>query len=378
MTSFLKLFRQMFLLIGVGSLATSCAGAIPRVDPPQSAVNVPQRTAAMGPRREAPRMAHGPSRQLENAIAALGRSFNGEVGIAVRDIEQGWTVSWNGDRYFPQQSVSKLWVALTMLDAVDRGRLRLEQSVRVTRDDFVVFHQPMRERIGANGYETTLNFLFQQAMTRSDNLANDKILWLAGGPEAVRDFFRRHRLDGLRFGPGERLLQSGIAGVDWHQGLAQGRRFYTARANVPASVRRRSMDNYLADPVDGATPNGMVDALARLERGELLSARSTRAVLSAMENSRTGPQRLRGAVPQGWRFGHKTGTGQNFQGRVAGYNDVGIVTSPDGRSYAVAVLIGSTRVGIPQRQQLMQAVMGQTVTHHLRRRSEMFAARGGR
>ncbi|MDB5698014.1 MAG: beta-lactamase, partial [Alphaproteobacteria bacterium] len=38
---------------------------------------------------------------------------------------------------------------------------------------------------------------------------------------------------------------------------------------------------------------------------------------------------------------------------VAGYNDVGILTAPDGRAYAIAVMIGRTQVGIPTRQKLM-------------------------
>ena len=32
----------------------------------------------------------------------------------------------------------------------------------------------------------------------------------------------------------------------------------------------------------------------------------------------------------GWKWSHKTGTGQNFQGRVGGINDIGILTAPDG------------------------------------------------
>ena len=34
-----------------------------------------------------------------------------------------------------------------------------------------------------------------------------------------------------------------------------------------------------------------------------------------------------------------------------------VVTAPDGKSYAVAVMIGATRAGIPERQQFMQNVM---------------------
>lgn len=367
-------WRQLFAMALLAMVSAACAGAIPQAPPPPHVSNVPPPERPLLDRpdpRPAPQLAEGPSPQLESAIQSLGRGFDGSVGIAVRDIEQDWTVSWNGDRYMPQQSVSKTWVALTLLDAVDRGQLSLDQQVRVTPADQVVFHQPMAAQLGSGGIRTTLRELFTQAMTRSDNLANDKLLWTVGGPEAVRAYFERNRLYGLRFGPGERLLQSGIAGVDWQQSYA-GRAFYAARSRVPQSVRSQAMARYLADPVDGATADGTVDALARLVRGELLSPQSTALMINTMRASRTGPQRLRGGVPEGWQFGHKTGTGQNLNGMTAGYNDIGIVTAPDGKSYAIAVLIGSTRVGIPERQRLMQAVMGQVVSHHLRRRYELF------
>jgi beta-lactamase class A len=86
--------------------------------------------------------------------------------------------------------------------------------------------------------------------------------------------------------------------------------------------------------------------------------------MSTMEASRTGKERLRGAVPPGWTFGHKTGTGQNFSGRTAGYNDVGFLISPNGKTYTVAVMIGDSPKTIPERQALMQAVVMAVVTNH--------------
>ncbi|MBC2776808.1 serine hydrolase [Parasphingopyxis marina] len=354
-----------------------CAGVIPastQAQPsssPYIAPPPPQQQQAQATRQMP---ARGPSSQLESTITALGRDFSGEVGIAVRDIDEGWTVSWNGDRFLPQQSVSKTWVQMAMLDAVDRGEMSLDREVRVGPEHAVVFHQPLLSRANNGGFQASIRYLFEQAMTRSDNLANDRILWLTGGPDAVRAFFQRNNLEGLRFGPGERELQAGIAGLTWQESMSRGRNFYSARSSLAADTRQEAMRRYLADPVDGATANGIVNAFARLVRGELLSPESTRLMLSTMRASHTGPQRLRGGVPDGWQFGHKTGTGQNLNGLVAGYNDVGIVTTPDGHNYAVAVMIGNTRVGIPERQQLMQRVMGQVVSHHLRRRYELFTA----
>jgi beta-lactamase class A len=303
-------------------------------------------------------------RILEAQIRALGEAFNGDIGIAVQDIDTGWSAAYDGNTFFPQQSVSKFWVALTALDKVDRGELNLSRPVTVTKADMTLFHQPIAQQIGANGYTTTLDSLMTRAIQQSDNTCNDFVLWRAGGPEAVRAFLRNKGISGIRFGPGERLLQSQIAGMEWKQSYAYGGGFYAARNAVPASVRRAAFERYIKDPMDGATPLGIVDALARLKRGELLSQGSTQKLLSIMGNTRTGAQRLKGGLSGGWRLAHKTGTGQVLGGVQAGYNDIGIVTAPDGHSYAVAVMIRRTGAPLGQRMAVMQNTVRSVISFH--------------
>lgn len=292
-------------------------------------------------------------RVLESRIRSIGQSFNGDIGIAVKDVQTGWTTHFDGTTYFPQQSVSKFWVALTALDRADRGHLNLNSSVTVTRDDLTLFHQPIARLVGASGYRTTLDSLLKRALQQSDNTCNDFVLWKAGGPDAVRSYLADKRISGIRFGPGERKLQSRIAGMEWKSSMV-GAAFYKARSALPMSVRRAAFENYIRDPMDGATPLGMVDALTRLKKGELLSPRSTQKLLDIMTNTRTGPRRLKGGLSPGWSLAHKTGTGQVLSGEQAGYNDIGIVTGPDGRSYAVAVLIRRTSAPLAHRMEAMQ------------------------
>lgn len=301
---------------------------------------------------------------LVSLLPTLARDFGGRVGIAVRSIDEGWVASSNGTVPLPQQSVSKLWVAMTVLDMKDQGKLRLDQPITVTKSDLTLFHQPIAALVKGDGYNTTIGDLLQRALTMSDNTANDRLLQFVGGPSAVRAFLARRQIANIKFGPGERLLQSETAGLAWKQEYSQGGAFYTARNRVPASVRLDAFERYVANPPDGAAPVAIVDALARLRKNELLSRESTSYLIATMESSRTGRMRLRGAVPEGWTFGHKTGTGQDFSGRTAGYNDVGILIAPNGKAYAVAVMIGDTPKTIPQRQQLMQAVVTGVVMSH--------------
>jgi beta-lactamase class A len=336
----------------IGLAAILLAGCIPAA---QSAQYAPRPVATASDSAQ---------RILEARVRELGRAFEGEVGIAVREVEGDWATSWNGARYFPQQSVSKFWVALTAFSQIDAGTLRPDQNVTIRREDITLFHQPVVAQIGANGYTTTLDNLIFRALTQSDNTCNDAVLRTAGGPNAVRAMLSRNRLDGVRFGPGERLLQSGIAGMQWQPAFSVGRNFEAARSGVPADRRRSSFEAYIADPIDGATPDGIVTGLARLQRGELLSPRSTERMLSIMSQSRTGPQRLTGGLAPGWSIAHKTGTGQVLGTTQAGYNDIGVLTAPDGRHYAVAVMIGRTAVPNITRMHLMQNVTRAVIAYH--------------
>jgi len=325
---------------------------------------IPQAQSAQPASRYAPVESPAARHALAERITELGRGFDGEVGIAVRDVETGWTIDWRGDRFYPQQSVSKFWVAITALQRADAGELDLDQRVTLTRQDLTLFHQPIAAQIGADGYTTTLAQLMFRALTESDNTANDAVLRHAGGPTAVRAMLERNRLEGIRFGPGERLLQSGIAGLQWQPAFSEGNAFYQARNSVPIERRREAFERYIDDPVDGATPNGITAGLARLQRGELLSPESTERLLTIMTQTHTGPQRLRGGLAPGWTISHKTGTGQVLGSVQAGYNDIGILHAPDGRHYALAVMIGRTSTPLPVRMALMQNVVRATIAYH--------------
>ncbi len=301
---------------------------------------------------------------LDQRIDALGKAFNGRVGIAVQSVDEGWSSGWRAGELFPQQSVSKLWVAITALDSVDKGRVRLTDRVSLGRSDLTLFHQPIRSKIIGGGHTMTLSALMHEALTKSDNTCNDKLMRSVGGPQAVRNMIGAKGLGAIRFYEGERTLQSRIAGLTWSQSYSVGNAFYSARNALPMAVRRAAFNRYVEDPFDGASPAAIVDALARLKRGELLSPPSTARLLSIMGNTKTGPNRLKGGLKPGWSLSHKTGTGQVLGSVQAGYNDIGILTAPNGRSYSVAVMIKTTSAPLGARMTLMNNVVRAVIQQH--------------
>lgn len=315
---------------------------------------------------------------LDDAVFTIASRFDGYVGVAIHDVERRRTVHFNGERLFPQQSLSKLWVTLAALQKVDSEEMALTERVSVRIGDLTLFHQPLRQIVLARGaLHTTYGDLMRRAITESDNTANDMLLKRVGGPAGVRNAIATARLGDVKFGPGEIAMQSALAGLEWDPAYSLGERFFAARKTVPADVRKQVFDAYVEDPVDGASPRAVALALARLARGELLEPGTTALFLQLLADVKSGPNRLRGGVPQGWSIGHKTGTGQVLDtvppgviGAQAGYNDVGILTAPDGRRYTVAVMIGRTATPVPERMDMMHRIVRAVVAYHYAAKGE--------
>jgi beta-lactamase class A len=355
MTSLLRRIGLGLVLLASAQVGASAA---------KQSVEPPSPRPALRP-AIAPRPAPAAPHYIRDRVNELGRSFDGRVGIAVRSVDDGWSTGWKADDLYPQQSVSKLWVSITALDAVDKGRIRLDDKVTLDRDDITLFHQPIAALIRKSGrYTTTLDELMFKAITTSDNTCNDKLMRSVGGPEAVRNMIGAKHLGSIRFYNGERALQSKIAGLIWSPSYSLGNAFYDARDALPKAVRKAAFDRYVEDPYDGAAPSAIAMALARLKRGELLSPESTRKLLWTMGNTKTGANRLKGGLKPGWTLSHKTGTGQVYGPWQAGYNDIGVLTAPDGKSYTVAVMIKKTSVPLPTRMTLMNNVVRAVIDQH--------------
>jgi beta-lactamase class A len=100
----------------------------------------------------------------------------------------------------------------------------------------------------------------------------------------------------------------------------------------------------LSDPRDTGTPNGTVQLLSRLFRGEALSPASTARLIAILKSTTTFPTRIKGLLPPGTVVAHKTGSSGVVNGFAVATNDSGVVYLPNGRQLAVSVYLkGSTR-----------------------------------
>ena len=242
---------------------------------------------------------------LEAQLASIASAGRGRIGVAAVDLASGRSIAILGDQAFPLASTSKIAIVATFLQGVDDGRYRLNAQyplmVPVASAKLSSVVAPVRpgQLVSALG-------LIELALIRSDNQATDALLAAVGGPQAVNRWMRMAGLTGVR-------IDRDIATLVRDDGVFD-----------PATT---------VDLRDSTTPQAMVRLLSGLHRGEWLSSSSRAVILGAMERCLTGKRRIAGLLPEGARVAHKTGTLNNTA------SDVGIITTPDGRTIAVAIYV---------------------------------------
>lgn len=267
---------------------------------------------------------------------------------------------------FSLQSVMKLIVGFAIMDAVDRGKLRLDHAVVVRRDNLSLNVQPLAHLVGKKGYRTSIGDLVRRAIVDSDSAAVDMLIRQLGGTHVVQSALRRKGISGIRVDRDERHLQTEIVGLTWRPEYTNPDRLKRAIAQVPTQARDVAFLRYRLDPRDTATPIGMARFLQRLANGEILKPATTRFLLDAMRQTRTGRNRMMAGLISGYRLGHKTGTSSTWRGVTAATNDVGIVWAPDGRTIAIAVFVADSTQSATENDKVVRQLTRTILDAHRR------------
>jgi beta-lactamase class A len=318
-----SLGRRELLLGGVGLALAGCGKNEPL-------------TASHTPRLD--------MKRLDSGVAELAvRAAPSVLGFGLMNLDSGEFWVRLGDRTFPMQGVFKLPLGAAVLSEVDAGRLNLGEVLTLTDKELSPAWSPIADAWpGRTTY--TAGELLAAAVSDSDNTAADLLMKRIGGPGAVNAWLQGQGIQEVRVDRYEREVQPDVFGMASFRAAWKGQAaFEAALATVSPARRRAAMLAYMADPRDSATPRGMLGFLRRLDQGELVSTASTRRLETLMLATPRGNDRLKAGLPKGSSFAHKSGTSGVTDGLCAAYNDVGIFTLPNKRSYAVAAfLTGST------------------------------------
>jgi len=258
---------------------------------------------------------------LAEQLGTLANVNDGRLGLAATDLETGKTVTFAGSHPFPMASTVKVAIAGAYLAGVDNGRFNLDQLYRYGRRSTLTAGQ-----------------LMERMLIRSDNASADILLKAVGGPDAVNAWLSRAGIRGQR-------MDRTIARLVHDDRPWTGRRIPVNLPRTPLEVAQSATLDadgqidpaFVGDARDTSTPSAMVQLLAKLHKGALLSTRSTEYLFDVMARCVTGRSRLKGQLPAGTPVAHKTGT-------LAGVSDdVGIVTLPNGHHLAIAVFAKGMR-----------------------------------
>jgi beta-lactamase class A len=287
-------------------------------------------------------------KDVSQKIEKLSEGLVGRIGVAAQEIGGDRVIAVNGDETFAMASTYKVAIAAAVLDRVDKGELSLDQLVEVPLDMFVTGVTALAETFPHPGIKLSVANLIEVMITESDNTTTDVCMELAGGAAAVTKYLRNLGITDFRVDRTTREILMDFYGLPGAtpEVVAEGIK------NNPALVMAQVDPNpdFEADPRDHATPLAMLQLLLAIDGGTAMSAESSKFLLGVMSRTRTGADRIKGLLPKGASVAHKTGTA----GGIA--NDVGYVTLPDGRRFAIAVFTNSSKTSVEDRDRAIAEV----------------------
>ncbi len=232
------------------------------------------------------------------------------MGVSVLSFENGFQYSKNGDKKLPMQSVFKFHIAAAVLNEVDRGKLSLDQKVPLNKSNLLEnTWSPLRDKYKNGTAEVPLSEIIEYTVAKSDNNGCDILLALLGGTQTLQKFMDSKGVKDFQIRYNEEEMHK-----DWNA----------------------QYQNY-------TTTVSATDALKKLYDGKLLSKKSTDYLMKVMLSTSTGTNKLVGQLPKDTPVARKTGSsGKNNAGLTGAENEIGIVTLPNGKHYAIAVFVSNS------------------------------------
>lgn len=288
---------------------------------------------------------------LDAAIGRIDHAMPGDFGVFVsRFGDAAGTLDRGADRAWYLSSTIKVPVAIAVLEAVDAGRLSLDEALVLAGSDYVdgagdlLHHDP--------GAHLSIATLLEKSLRDSDSTATDMLIRRIGEDHLNQ---RIGNWIGDGFGPVTTILQvrydaygplhPGVADLDNMQMLslrnaeageprlqALAQLLDVSRSELRTDSLQAAFDTYYAGGNNSATLSAFARLIERVLAGELLTPDSTDLLLSHMRAITTGDSRISAGLPTGTDFAQKTGT---QLGRAC---NVGVIDAEHGTDGATVVV----------------------------------------
>jgi beta-lactamase class A len=293
--------------------------------------------------------------KLKRDLAAIDRQQRARLGVHVRDLDTGASVSHRADQRWYLASMVKVPIAIAVMRGVEQGQYGLDTRLTLRASDLV--DGAGTTQLAPVGSSLAIRTLLEQMIVHSDNTATDMLIGLVGlaevnalvrslVPEGLQRITTLGEVRRLVYGnlvPGvERLTGNDLLLLRHARSDAERLQILHQLVDVPEARRLvptvdAAYDAYYASGLNSGRLDAYADLLAMLADGKALSASSTEYLLGVMERVATGTHRLMAGLPKTARLAHKTGTQRR---RVC---DGGLVRWREAGGERRAVVVACTR-----------------------------------
>ncbi|QXV64066.1 class A beta-lactamase [Mucilaginibacter sp. 21P] len=261
---------------------------------------------------------------LKNKINEIAKDAKGEIGVSMIDLQTGRSFSINGDKPLVMQSTFKFPIAVAVLHKVDKGSIKLEDKLRLTKADLPENYSPLRDKHPDGNVDVTIRELLDYMLIWSDNDACDILLNRVCSKAEVEQYM--HQLGGTSF-------------------------------RIRATEMEMKND-WQAQFTDVCTVTDMAKLFRTVRNGEALSANSTEYIIKTMEKTEVGKKRIKGLLPANTVVAHRTGTSatDTRTGISPATNDGGIITLPNGKQFILVVFVSNAKADTDTREAVIARI----------------------
>ncbi len=248
---------------------------------------------------------------LKSKIEKVISGKRAVIGVSIYGFEDNFYIGINDKKHLPMQSVFKFHVSLAVLNEIDKGKLALNQKISIKKSDLTPnIWSPLRDRY-PKGVTLPISEIIRYTMQESDNIGCDVLLKLIGGPKKVNDYIHQIGIKDVAIKLTEKEMQTG----EWS-----------------------------AQYLNWTTSEASNELLKTFYKRKILSQKSYDFLWKTMLGTKTGTKRIKEKLPKGSLTAHKTGTsGISSKGITGAVNDIGIVTLPNGKHFAISVFVTDSK-----------------------------------
>lgn len=249
---------------------------------------------------------------LRQKIQQIVSTKNAVVGVSIIGNNGKDTLSINGERHYPLQSVFKFHIALVVLSQIDKGKFSFNQKIKILKKDLLPnLYSPIRDDY-PNGVTLAISKIIEYTVSKSDDVGCDVLLRLIGGPQVVEEYFKKNNFQDISIKFNEEVQQANwdLKFQNWTTPIASNKLLAAFYEN----------------------------------KKKLLSKKSYDFIWKVMRETETGKNRLKGHLPKSTIVAHKTGTSRvNKEGITAAVNDIGIIFLPNGKHFFISVFVTNSK-----------------------------------